>query len=97
LHPIPFHHGVAAFFVIKRHLVLQARTAAFRNLNAQTFPGILRLPFKQAPKLPNRIVRHVNHLCGKYGTGASKSKGCKHGRFRFSSQFVSQKLRFKIA
>jgi len=97
LHPIPFHHGVAALFVIKRHLVLQTRTAAFCNLNTQTLPGILRLPFKQASELSNRIVRHVNHLCRKYGTGASKSKGCKHGRFRFSSQFVSQKLRCKIA
>jgi hypothetical protein len=97
LHPIPFHHGVAVLFVIKRHLVLQTRTAAFCDLNAQTFPGIFRPRFEQTSELPNCVVRDVNHLYGKYGTGVSKSKACKHGRFCFSSQFVSQKLRFKIA
>jgi hypothetical protein len=74
LHPIPFHHGVALLFVIKRHLVLQTRTAAFCDLNAQTFPGIFRLRCEQTSELPKSVVRDVNHLDRKYGTGLSKSK-----------------------
>jgi hypothetical protein len=74
LHPIPFHHGVALLFVIKRHLVLQTRTAAFCDLNAQTFPGIFRRRCEQTSELPNCVIRDVNHLDRKYGTGLSKSK-----------------------
>jgi hypothetical protein len=74
LHPIPFHYGVAVLFVIKRHLVLQTRTAAFCDLNAQTFPGIFRPRCEQTSELPHCVVRDVNHLDRKYGTGLSKSK-----------------------
>jgi hypothetical protein len=74
LHPIPFHHGVALLFVIERHLVLQTRTAAFCDLNAQTFPGIFRRRCEQTSELPNCVIRDVNHLDRKYGTGLSKSK-----------------------
>jgi hypothetical protein len=124
LHPIPLHHGVAVLLVIKRHLVLQTRTAAFCNLNPQTLSGIFRLRSKQGLELPNSVVRDVNHLDRKYGTGLSKSKGRQPGivaadlwaarvpgivrstrrfaerngdRLCFSSQFVRQKLEFKIA
>jgi hypothetical protein len=74
LHPIPFHYGVAVLFVIERHLVLQTRTAAFCDLNAQTFPGIFRPRCEQTPELPNSVVRDVNHRHRKYGSGLSKSK-----------------------
>jgi hypothetical protein len=74
LHPIPFHDGVALLFVIERHLVLQTRTAAFCDLNAQTFPGIFRRRCEQTSELPNCVIRDVNHLDRKYGTGLSKSK-----------------------
>jgi hypothetical protein len=90
LHPIPFHHGVAVLFVIKRHLVLQTRTAAFCDLNAQTFPGIFRLRCEQTSELPNSVVRDVNHLDRKYGTGLSKSKGCKRCRCGGSCQLPLQ-------
>jgi hypothetical protein len=62
LHPIPFHHGVAVLFVIKRHLVMQTRTATLCDLNAQTFPGIFRLRCQQTSELSNSVVRNVNHL-----------------------------------
>jgi hypothetical protein len=85
LHPIPFHHGVAVLFVIKRHLILQTRAAAFCDLNAQTFPGIFRLRCEQTSELSSGVVGDVNHLPRKYGTGVpSQNVGFTTSALRFA-------------
>src|SRR6266480_6084974 len=70
LHPIALDHSVVRLFRIKRHLVLQAGTAALRDLNAQTlFRATLFL--EQRTELPSSILRHVYHSETTYDFGVS--------------------------
>lgn len=60
LHPIAFHHGIARFFHVERHLILQTGTAALRDLNTQTlFRATLLL--EQKTELSNCALRHFYH------------------------------------
>jgi hypothetical protein len=53
---------------------MQARTAAFDNLDAQTLLRMLVLGWKQSLELPNSVVRNTNHVSAKYGYDVTKSK-----------------------
>jgi hypothetical protein len=64
LDAVLFDDLVPRLFLVERHFVMQPRTAAFGDLHAQTFPGLVLLRFKQVLQLPNSVLGDTNH-CAK--------------------------------
>src|SRR6201987_3874701 len=94
LHPLAFHHCVARFFRVERHLVLQTGTATFSDLNAQTlFRATLLV--EQKTELPNRALRHLYHSQRTYDCAvySQPNRPGPHGRsFLWKSNTNSRKL-----
>src|SRR5205823_4329710 len=86
LYPVALDDFVARLFLVERHLVIQARAAAFVDLHAQTFPYALLLDIEQTAQLPRRVLGDVYHRPANYDLTATKSKKRAESERRFSSQ-----------
>ncbi len=66
LDAIALDHGIAGFFFVERHFVVQARATALGDLHTQTSTGVLLLFIKKGAQLSCRVLGNVNHSTANY-------------------------------